>query len=66
MSRARNDETIVPKIKGRAPNISLTGSQVDVARKPKPKVSLESPDPIKSSLNNKNARILCQEQRIRP
>ena len=55
--KARNDETRVPKIKGRAPNTSFTGSQVDVARKFKPKVFLETPDSIKSSLNNKNARI---------
>src|SRR4030067_438461 len=58
MIRARKDETIVPKIKGRAPNISFTGSHVDVVRKLTPKVFLESPDPIKSSLNNKNARTI--------
>jgi hypothetical protein len=57
MSKARNDETRVPKIKGRAPNTSFTGSQIDVARKLKPKVFLDSVDSIKSSWNNKNARI---------
>ena len=60
MSRARNDETRVPKIKGREPNTSFTGSQVDVARKLKPKVFLESSDPIISSLNKRNARINIQ------
>ena len=57
MSKARNDETRVPKIKGRAPNTSFTGSQVDVARKFMPNVFLESADSIKISLNNKNAMI---------
>lgn len=58
MIRARNDDTRVPKIKGRAPNTSATGSHVELVKKPTPKMSLESADPIKSSLNNKNARII--------
>ncbi len=58
MSRASNDETIVPKIKGRAPNTSVTGSHVEVVRKPAPKTFLEREDSIKSSLNNKNARTI--------
>src|SRR5665811_2155314 len=44
MSKARNDETRVPKIKGRAPNTSLTGSHVELVKKPSPKIFLESPD----------------------
>ena len=46
---AMSEETSVPKMSGKAPNCSATGSQVLEVMKPKPNLAIASRDPVHSS-----------------
>jgi hypothetical protein len=47
--RASSEDARVPKISGKAPNFSATGSQVLVVMNSKPNLSIARRDPIHSS-----------------
>ena len=49
MTSASSEETRVPKISGKAPNCSATGSQVLVVTKSRPNLPIASREPIQSS-----------------
>ena len=49
ITSAMSEETSVPKMSGKAPNCSATGSQVLVVTKPNPNLAIASRDPVHSS-----------------